>query len=195
MEKQLRQKERNIIKVVLFGPESTGKTTLSEQLARHYNSVWIPEYAREYLQKKWNKERKVCEFEDLVPIAIGQMQLENKAAKKADRILICDTDCLETMVYSEEFYDGKVDPLLEKAAMENTYDLYLLTDIDTPWVADDLRDRPHQREEMFKAFEAALKKYNKPYILVSGDRKTRLKTAVEAIDKILEKRPNLQRYP
>ena len=195
MEENLRQEDRNIVKIVLFGPESSGKTTLSEQLARHYNSVWIPEFAREYLQHKWNVERKICEYEDLIPIAVGQMALENEAAQQADRILICDTDCLETMVYSEEFYDGKVDPRLEEAALENSYDLYLLTDIDTPWIADDLRDRPHQREEMFKAFKAALEKYKKPYILVSGDRETRLKTAVTAIDKILDSRPNLQRYP
>ncbi len=106
MEKKLRQKSANVIKVVLFGPESTGKTTLSNQLARHYNTVWTPEYAREYLQKKWNNERKTCENSDLIPIAIGQMKLENKLAKKADKLLICDTDLLETKVYSEFYYNG-----------------------------------------------------------------------------------------
>ena len=159
MEKKLRQKPANIIKVVLFGPESTGKTTLSTQLARHYNTVWAPEFAREYLQKKWNNERKTCENSDLLPIAIGQMKLENKLAKKADRVLICDTDLLETKVYSEEYYGGMVTPELEKAAITNTYDLYLLTYIDTPWEEDDLRDRPELRLEMFKAFENALKKH------------------------------------
>ena len=158
MEKKLKQKPSNIIKVVLFGPESTGKTTLSDQLARHYNTVWAPEYAREYLQKKWNNERKTCENSDLLPIAIGQMKLENKLVKKADKILICDTDLLETKVYSEEYYGGIVDPNLDKAAKINQYDLYLLTYIDTPWEADDLRDRPEQRLEMFKAFENTLKK-------------------------------------
>ena len=75
MEKELIQKPINLVKVVLFGPESTGKTTLSKQLARHYNTVWTPEYAREYLQKKWNNERKTCEASDLIHIAIGQMRL------------------------------------------------------------------------------------------------------------------------
>jgi len=195
MEENLRQEPINIVKVVLFGPESSGKTTLSEQLARHYNTVWIPEFARDYLQNKWNNERKTCEYEDLLPIAIGQMKLENDAAKKADRLLICDTDLLETMVYSEEFYGGEVDPRLEKAAIESSYDLYLLTYIDTPWVADDLRDRPQLRLEMFQAFENTLKKYNKPYVLVSGSKEERLKTAVTAIDKILADRKNLRRYP
>jgi NadR type nicotinamide-nucleotide adenylyltransferase len=194
MEKKLRQKDINIVKVVLFGPESTGKTTLSRHLARHYNTVWAPEFAREYLQNKWNNERKTCEANDLIPIAIGQMKLENKLAKKADKILICDTDLLETKVYSEEFYGGFVDEKLDKAANENTYDLYLLTYIDTPFEEDDLRDRPQLRLEMFNAFETALKKHNRPYILLKGDKETRLKNATAAIDKIISYKENLHSF-
>ena len=194
MEKKLRQQKANIIKVVLFGPESSGKTTLSIKLAHHYNTVWVAEYAREYLQNKWNNERKTCENSDLLPIAIGQMKLENKLVKKADKILICDTDLLETKVYSEEYYGGTVDPLLEKAAAENSYDLYLLTYIDTPWEADDLRDKPQERLEMFNAFENALKKFDRPYVLLKGDKKTRLKTAIKAIDKLLHKRTDLDSF-
>lgn len=191
MEKKLTQDPINLVKVVLFGPESTGKTTLSRHLARHYNTVWAPEFARDYLQKKWNNERKTCEAADLIPIAIGQMKLENKLAKKADKILICDTDLLATKVYSQEFYGGYVDDLLDKAANENQYDLYLLTYIDTPWEADDLRDRPEQRLEMFNAFESALKKHNRPYLLLKGDKKTRLKKAIQVIDTIMSEKKNL----
>lgn len=191
MEKKLEQRPINLVKIVLFGPESTGKTTLSRHLARHYNTVWAPEFARDYLQKKWNNERKTCEAADLIPIAIGQMRLENKLAKKADKILICDTDLLETKVYSEEYYGGFVDEELDKAAKENTYDLYLLTYIDTPWEEDDLRDRPEQRLEMFNAFENALKTHKKPYILLKGDKEARLKKAIETIDKIISEKKNL----
>jgi len=194
MEENLRQEKANIVKVVLFGPESTGKTTLSQQLARHYNTVWAPEYAREYLQNKWNNYRKTCEASDLIPIAIGQMKLENDLAKKADKVLICDTDLLETKVYSQEYYGGFVDEKLDKAAKENQYDLYLLTYIDTPWEADDLRDRPEQRQEMFNAFEKALKYHNKNYILLKGDKKTRLEKAIKAIDAILDKEENLDSF-
>jgi len=194
MEKKLRQKPANIIKVVLFGPESTGKTTLSDQLARHYNTVWAPEYAREYLQKKWNNERKTCENSDLLPIAIGQMKLENTLVKKADKVLICDTDLLETKVYSEEYYGGIVDPIIDKAAKVNQYDLYLLMYIDTPWEADDLRDRPEQRLEMFKAFENTLKKYKRPYILLKGNKQKRLKEAIHAVDKLLNKHKGLDSF-
>jgi HTH-type transcriptional repressor of NAD biosynthesis genes len=191
MEKELKQDPINLVKVVLFGPESTGKTTLSKQLARHYNTVWTPEFAREYLQKKWNNERKTCEISDLVPIAIGQMRLENKLAKRADKLLICDTDLLETKVYSEEYYGGFVDEKLNKASEESQYDLYLLTYVDTPWEEDDLRDRPGRRLEMFTAFENALKKNQKNYILLKGDKETRLKVATAAIDEIIRQKEYL----
>lgn len=187
MEKKLKQQPANCLKVVLFGPESTGKTTLSIHLARHYNSVWVPEYAREYLQNKWNNERKTCEPIDLLPIAEGQIKLENKLAKKTDTILICDTDLLETKVYSEAYYLGYCDPLLEKFALENTYNLYFLTYIDTPWEADDLRDKPEEREAMFKIFENALIENKRPYVLLKGSKKERLETAIKHIDNLLNK--------
>ena len=186
MEEALKQQPSNCIKVVLFGPESTGKTTLSRQLARHYNSVWVPEYAREYLQNKWNNERKTCEPKDLMPIAIGQMKIENELAQKTDTILICDTDLLETKVYSEAYYSGTCDPILETNALKNSYDLYFLTYIDTPWEVDDLRDKPNERERMFKAFEETLIKYNKPYVLLKGNKQERLKLAIKHIDNLLK---------
>jgi len=187
MEEKLKQQPSDSIKVVLFGPESTGKTTLSRQLARFYNSVWVPEYAREYLQNKWNNERKTCEPKDLLPIAIGQMKLENTLAKKTDTVLICDTDLLETKVYSEAYYEGDCNPILDKYAQENSYDLYFLTYIDTPWEADDLRDKPHERERMFHAFETALKQNNKPYVLLKGGKKERFEKAIFHINKLLKK--------
>ncbi len=192
MEEKLEQKSSNIIKVVLFGPESTGKTTLSEQLARHYNTVWVPEYAREYLQKKWNDERKTCEPKDLLPIAEGQMRLENELTEKATNILVCDTDLLETKVYSEAYYIGHCDPLLEKYALQNTYDLYLLTYIDIPWVGDDLRDKPNEREKMFAYFKETLEKHDRNFIILRGDKKTRLRTAISGIDKLMLKRRQLK---
>ena len=185
MEEKYKQQPANCIRVVLFGPESTGKTTLSRQLASHYHSVWVPEFAREYLQNKWNEERKTCEADDLLPIAEGQIKMENELAPKADSVLICDTDLLETKVYSEAYYSGSCDPVLEKYALENQYDLYFLTYIDTPWEADDLRDKPELREEMFLAFQNALIKYKRPYVLLKGGEKLRLETAIKHIDKLL----------
>lgn len=187
MEEKLRQQEANCLKVVLFGPESTGKTTLSKQLAAHYNTLWVKEYFRDYLQKKWDTVGITCEPKDLLPVAIGQMALENALSKKTDTVLICDTNLLETKVYSEVYYEGSCDPILEKYALENTYDLYFLTYIDTPWEADDLRDKPDDRLTMFKAFKAALIQHNIPYVLLKGGKKERLQVAVKHIDKLLKK--------
>jgi len=186
MEEKFRQQSSDIVKVVIFGPESTGKTTLSEQLARHYNTVWVPEYAREYLQDKWNNERKTCEPKDLLPIDEGQMRLENDLETKATDLLICDTDLLETKVYSGAYYLGYCDPLLEKYALENKYDLYFLTYIDIPWEADDLRDKPNERERMFLYFKDTLEKYNRNFVILKGDKRTRLKKAVQHIDNLLK---------
>ncbi|MDT0606602.1 ATP-binding protein [Croceitalea rosinachiae] len=186
MEDKLRQEPSDLIKIVLFGPESTGKTTLAKQLATHYNTLWVPEYAREYLQDKWNREQKTCEPHDLLPIAEGQMRLENKLSKKANKILFCDTDLLETKVYSEAYYIGECDPILEKYALQNSYDLYLLTNIDTPWEADDLRDKPNEREKMFAYFHDSLKQYSRNFIILSGSKQHRLQTAVQHIEKLLK---------
>ncbi|QXP50730.1 AAA family ATPase [Cellulophaga sp. HaHa_2_1] len=186
MEENFKQEPSDVIKIVLFGPESTGKTTLSGQLARYYNSVWVPEYAREYLQDKWNEEKKTCEPKDLLPIAAGQMKLENKLAKKANKVLICDTDLLETKVYSEAYYIGHCDPVLDKYALQNTYDLYFLTYIDVPWEEDDLRDKPLEREKMFQYFKNTLDRYNRKYIILKGDKATRLRTAIEHINTLLD---------
>ena len=185
MEKNLKQTSSDCLKVVLFGPESSGKTTLSRELANYYNTYWVEEFAREYLQNKWDKEKKICELKDIIPIAKGQIKLENEFSKKTSTLLICDTDLLETKIYSEIYYDGFCDPVLKAYALQNKYDLYILTDIDIPWIKDDLRDRPNNREEMFLAFKKALIKHNRPYIVVSGDLKSRMKTATQEIDKIL----------
>ncbi|WP_350293149.1 DUF4301 family protein [uncultured Croceitalea sp.] len=186
MEEKLKQEPSNIVKVVLFGPESTGKTTLAKQLATHYKTAWVPEYAREYLQDKWDREQKTCEPKDLLPIAEGQIKLENSLTKKANQILFCDTDLLETKVYSEAYYIGNCDPLLEKYALSNTYHLYLLTNIDTPWEADDLRDKPNEREKMFQYFHDTLKRYHRNFLILSGSKEERLKNAIEHIEKLLK---------
>ncbi|WP_224491225.1 AAA family ATPase [Robertkochia flava] len=186
MEEKLEQKSADLVRVVLYGPESTGKTTLARRLAQHYQTEWVPEYARDYLQDKWDREKQVCQPEDIIPIAEGQMHLENTLGEKADKVLILDTNLLVTRVYSEAYYNGYVDPLLEKYAIENKYDLYLLTYIDTPWVADDLRDRPDQREEMFNMFEKTLQKYDKPYVILTGTEEERFAKAVRLIDKLIK---------
>lgn len=186
MEEKLKQEPSDLVKVVLFGPESTGKTTLAAQLAKHYHTQWVPEYAREYLQHKWDREQKTCEPEDLLPIAVGQMTLENQMSKTAEKLLICDTDLLETKVYSEAYYLGFCDPMLEKYALKNQYDLYLLTSIDIPWEKDDLRDKPNEREHMFEYFRDTLLKYDRNFVTLKGAETERFRDAIKYIDQLLE---------
>ena len=185
MEKTLNQHPSSCIKVVLFGPESTGKTTLSKELADYFGVHWVAEYAREYLQNKWDSEQKTCELSDLLPIAIGQMQLENTAAAKTNELLFCDTNLLETKVYSEVYYNGYCDPVINYYANENCYNLYFLCDIDIPWVADDLRDKPNERIKMFSAFENALQKQELSYVILSGSKTERLDNAINHINELL----------
>ena len=175
-----------MIKVVLYGPESTGKTTLAKQLAAHYNCGWVPEYMREYLEEKWERQKKKISKEDLVPIAQGQLLLENEITEKTQDLLICDTDLLELKVYSEYYYDGYCPEFIKAEATKNNSSIYLLTYIDTSWEEDILRDRPNNREEMFRIFEAELKKHNFPYVILKGKETERFITAVGIINALLE---------
>ena len=185
MEKHLQQQKSNCIKIVLFGPESTGKSSLAKFLASHYKTYYVDEFARQYLQEKWDKSGKVCEKQDLIPIAVGQIKNENILSKKAKRILFCDTDLLTTAVYSRLYFDGFCDAKLDKFSKYNYYDLYLLMDIDIEWVKDDLRDRPNQRAELFNMFKDELIENNKNYMIVSGNFEKRKKTSIEFIDNFL----------
>jgi len=186
MAEKLAQRPSSLIKVVLFGPESTGKTSLAEMLANHYNTYWVEEFMREYLQEKWDREKRVCESKDMLPIAEGQMKRENELSEKANKLLISDTNLLELKVYSEAYYNNFCDPQLLKHALNNFYDLYFLTYIDVPWTPDDLRDKPEDRIGMFKRFEAELKKSRKPYVILKGNLEQRFETAVKKIDELLK---------
>jgi nicotinamide riboside kinase len=180
MEEHLKQEHTEIIKIAFVGPESTGKTTLASQLAEEFNTNWIPEFARDYLQDKWDLKQEICSREDLMPIAIGQTQLENQALKNANKILFCDTIVLVTKVFSDINYNS-CDAILAKAAKKHKYDLIFLTDVDVPWEKDDLRDKPNDREESMAIFEQALVEYKKPFIKLSGSKEERLEKATKII--------------
>jgi NadR type nicotinamide-nucleotide adenylyltransferase len=185
MEEKLKQQPSNCIKVVLFGPESTGKTVLAKTLAEHYNTLWVPEFSRLFAEEKSEKGEALSK-EDVLTIAKGQMALENKLSKQANRLLICDTDLLETKVYSEVYYNGFSPDLLKKFAAENYYNLYFLTNIDIPWEPDGIRDKPNERVSMFQAFENVLIESKKNYVMLKGTKEERLKIAISHIDKLLK---------
>jgi nicotinamide riboside kinase len=185
MEKNLKQLPKpgssEIIKIALFGPESTGKTTLAIQLAEHFKTAWAPEFARDYLQEKWEKSGQICDVDDMLPIAYGQTKLENDSLSVANKFLFCDTNLLVTKVFSEVYYNF-CDPLLEKAALKHEYDLFFLTNIDVPWEKDDLRDKPEGRESVFAVFKQTLIDNNKPFITLSGDKDLRLNKAISIVN-------------
>ena len=184
MEENLRQLSNGvtkIIKIALFGPESTGKTTLARQLAEYYKTEWVSEFARDFLQEKWDSSQRICTVDDMLPIAYGQTKLENERTLTANKYLFCDTNLMVTKVFSEVYYDY-CDPLLDQAAREHEYDLFFLTDIDVPWERDDLRDKAEGRESVFAVFKQSLIDNNKPFITLSGDKDLRLKKAIAIVD-------------
>jgi NadR type nicotinamide-nucleotide adenylyltransferase len=185
MEKIREQRPPGYIKVVLYGPESTGKSTLSRKLTRHYRTALIPEFARDYLQAKFNNIGESCSYDDLIPIVRGQRAQEKAAIEQGHNLLICDTDLLETLVYSNAYFNKVPKPILDLAQNDHV-DLYLLMNIDIPWERDDLRDRPEQRVVLFDLFRNELVTRNKKYVLVSGDATQRLTTAIKAIDTLLK---------
>jgi NadR type nicotinamide-nucleotide adenylyltransferase len=167
-------------RVVVFGPESTGKTTLCRDLARHYGTVWVSEYARGHLDDK----AAPCEPLDIPLIARGHLASEDALARQADRVLFCDTDLLMTTVYSDLYY-GHCPPWLREMAEGRKYDLYLLLDVDVPWVADPQRDMPHRREEIRDRCRQALESRGRPFVLIRGSWEERFGAAVRAVDTLL----------
>ena len=175
--------QQELIKVVFYGPESTGKTTLAKTLARTYRTTWVPEFARDYLQEKFDKTKTPCEAHDLLPIAKGQEQLELEQAQNAKRFLFCDTNVLETYVYSKIYFPEVDFPELKQMALKEDYDYYFLTHIDVPWVKDDLRDKPNERQAIFSLFKDFLIKYDKKFVILKGGLDERISTVKQIIDK------------
>jgi NadR type nicotinamide-nucleotide adenylyltransferase len=187
MEKDLRQIPSHILRVVLYGPESTGKTTLAKALANHYQTQWVEEFAREYLQKKWDEQQSICTLKDLPIIVKGQLESENQKAIKANKLLFCDTNVVVTRVWSETHFNGYCDHTILEYSRKFNYDLYLLMGIDVPWKKDDLRDRPYDRQSMFDHFKSTLDKLQKNYVVLEGNQALRLDRAIASIDPLLKK--------
>lgn len=167
-------------KVVLFGPESTGKTTLAAQLAKQYDTIWVGEHARPLLDHKAG----VCDEADIPFIARGQVAAEEAMSFQANRVLICDTDPLLTTIWSEVLF-GHCHPWVQQVAENRHYDLYLLMDVDVPWVQDGQRYLPHTRRDFYARCQECLAKHNRPYVIIKGSYQQRFTLACGAIDTIL----------
>ena len=170
--------------VTVTGSECTGKTTLAADLARHVGTIWVPEYARVYLDEKAAAIGHPLDETDVEPIARGQIAAEDRAAAAASRLLVRDTDLVSTSVYARHYY-GHCPDWIEEAARERRANLYLLCDVDVPWIADPQRDRPHLRDHMHELFVRALEALGAPYLLIRGSWDERLATAVAAVDRVM----------
>lgn len=170
-------------RVVVTGSESTGKTTLAERLAAHYGTVWVPEYARAYLDGKG----KPLDTSDVEPIARGQIAAEDAGARAANRVVILDTDLVSTTVYAEHYY-VEYQAWILSAARERISELYLLCGIDVPWVPDPQRDRSHLREKMHALFRGRLAELGANVVDITGSWDDRWRRAVVAVDAMLSAR-------
>lgn len=182
-------------KVVIIGPESTGKSTLSAQLADHYGTTWCPEFAREYLLTNGAN----YSFEDLLSIAKGQLamedeyalMLENQSAPLLEQgghiPLFIDTDLYVIKVWSEFAFGQGHRFVLEEITRRN-YDLYLLTQTDLPWAADEFREYPdlQTRQRLYRMYKDILINQHVPWVEIHGDYDQRLRLATQAVDRLLE---------
>ena len=172
----------SIKKVVVIGPESTGKSTLSEQLATALQTLWVPEYAREYLE---HLDRSYTEA-DLLEMAKEQVTREDALTDNANRILICDTDLHVIKVWSENKY-GRCNKWILEEIAQRKYDLYLLTYIDVLWQDDPLREHPEegQRHYFYNVYRDIVQQSDLPWADVRGNMQERLAIAIDAVLKHL----------
>ena len=183
-----------IQKIVILGPESTGKSTLCAALAAHYQTIWTPEYARAFLSKNGTKYT----YDDLLTIAKGQIKKEEEALAslnkntvdqpitKISNKLILDTDMYVMKVWCEYVFNNCHHYILEQIN-QRSYDLYLLCDIDLPWAADEMREYPDAgpRIELFTIYKELLINQNTPWGIVSGTGAQRTENAIQLIDQYL----------
>jgi len=190
MLKEIIATKTKLQKIVVLGPESTGKSTLSEALAKHYGVVDCKEYARQYLHENGTKYN----FEDLLTIAKGQLTIEQQAIEKADRLfieksknkIIIDTNMYVMKVWCEYVFNDCHTFILDQIN-KRSYDLYLLADIDLSWSADEMREYPDEkpRQELFAIYKDILINQNTPWGIVSGAGDERTQNAIKLIDKVL----------
>jgi NadR type nicotinamide-nucleotide adenylyltransferase len=174
--------ENEIIKIAIVGPESTGKSTMSAFLAQHYNTIWVPEYARGYCEKLTETPT----WQDEINMFHGQIALENELLPQANHLLICDTTFITVKIWSDHTFGRSPQEVLDELP-KHPYDLYLLLNIDLPWEEDPLRDFPHMREHFMATWYKELDALNANYTLISGTGQERYTSAINTIDNFLNR--------
>ncbi len=164
-------------KIAITGPESTGKSKLSKQLADHYGTVWVPEFARDYIDTLGRP----YEEGDILTIAHGQLNRERDLEQQANNYLFCDTDLMVTKIWSDVAFK-RCDPWILESLVTHTYDLYLLCNIDTPWEYDPQREHPQMREHLFSLYYNEMIERGWNFRVVSGLGGERLQNAINWIE-------------
>ncbi len=173
---------KQIKKIVIIGPESTGKSTLSAALSDHFKEPWVPEFARDYL----NTLDRNYQYEDLIEIAKGQLRTEDSLSAVANDFLFCDTDLHVIKVWSDHKY-GKTDPWILSQIEKRKYDHYLLTDIDIPWQEDKLREHPspQMRTHFLKLYRQMISATGVPFTVISGSLEERTQSAIKVVKNLM----------
>ncbi|MBN3521096.1 ATP-binding protein [Algoriphagus lutimaris] len=171
-------------RILILGPESTGKSTLCQDLSTAFKEPWVPEFAREYLEKLG----KPYQYDDLLEIAKGQVELEDQLVQEATKYLFCDTDLRVIHIWSEHRFN-KTDPWVLDQIQKRTYSLILLTDTDLPWEPDPQREYPEleMRKYFFDKYFQLAQESGFPFEVVSGKEVSRLEQAINYINKYLHK--------
>ena len=170
-----------MIKIVLTGPESSGKTTLGRQLADHFQTNYVSEYARQYL----NGIERDYEKKDLIEIAKKQIESESILDPHSNHLLFCDTDLITIKVWSDYKYKETAPWILQQID-RRYYDLYLLCVPDIPWEEDPQRENPDDRDALFEIYKNTLLEYNKNFVEIKGSFEERLNTAIEQVNQYLK---------
>ncbi|PKP22501.1 MAG: ATPase [Bacteroidetes bacterium HGW-Bacteroidetes-21] len=175
------EKERkDIIRVAVIGPESTGKTELCKRLSETFRDIWVPEYARTYIEKLKRPYR----YGDVLHIASEQCKEEEVYVRKAKKILFLDTDLIITKIWLSHVWNSCpswIDDRIRNAQR----DLYLLCNDDLPWEFDPVRENPDIRKYLFNCYKKEVEKNNFPYFVVSGIGEARVQCALEKIKELL----------
>ncbi|UZD21425.1 ATP-binding protein [Algoriphagus halophytocola] len=165
-------------RILILGPESTGKSTLAADLANHFCEPWVPEFAREYLEELGRE----YSYEDMLAIGKGQVALEDKMANEADQYLFCDTDLRVIHIWSQHRF-GKTDPWVLAQMQARSYHLILLTATDLPWEPDPLREYPdlEMRDYFLDLYKKLAAESGFPHYIISGSREKRLEDSISHI--------------
>lgn len=173
-------------RISILGAESTGKTTLAKDLAKHYKTVWVPEYGRYYSEGKfYGGPEATWRTEEFLQIAKSQDELEDRLAENSNGLVICDTNSFTTSVWHERYLNF-LNSELEKLTAKRQYDLYIVAGDEIPFEDDGVRDSEHLRHSLNERFMEKLAQQNKKFIVVTGNREQRLKQATEAINQIFK---------